>query len=72
MSLDTHREGEIIFNRILGDYGGEISRYTLEGLMLYEYNYSNVLAYTIILNLVGDGRLKLIKHSDGEYYKILR
>ena len=68
--LDTSKEEKVIYDVVQNKYDGVISRYILEGLLLYEYNYSPFKMYQIIMNLTLNNKLFLINKSDGEYYSI--
>ena len=56
----------------LVDENNLISKYTLEGHLLYgDLNLTNFRMYHIILSLQNKGLLKSIKKSDGEYYLLV-
>ncbi|MBE6502678.1 MAG: hypothetical protein E7Z76_00075 [Methanobrevibacter sp.] len=56
----------------LVDENNLISKYTLEGYLLYEdLKLSNFRMYHIILSLQNKGLLKTIEKSDGEYYLLV-
>ena len=56
----------------LVDENNLISKYTLEGYLLYEdLKLSNFIMYHIILSLQNKGLLKTIEKSDGEYYLLV-
>ena len=62
---------DIILKMITNEYNGLISRYKLEGLLLYSYFCSINRTYRIITQLVIDNKICLITQSDGEYYKVI-
>lgn len=68
--VNTEKEEKVIYELIQNNYNGVIPRYTLEGIILYEYNQSMVRLYNIVMNLTLDDKLELISKDDGEYYKI--
>ena len=56
----------------LVDENNLISKYTLEGHLLYgDLNLTNFRMYHIILSLQNKGLLKTINKSDGEYYLLV-
>ena len=57
----------------LVDESNTVSKYTLEGHILYgELKLSNFRMYHIILSLQNKGLLKTIDKSDGEYYLLVK
>ena len=68
--IDTSKEEKLIYECIQNKYNGVIPRYTLEGLLLYELNYSPFKMYQVVMNLTLNEKLFLISKSDGEYYSI--
>ena len=68
--MDTTNEENIIYELIHNKYDDCISRYILEGIMLYEYNYAPSRMYNIIMNLTLSDRMELILKNDGEYYQL--
>lgn len=68
MRMDTSADEELVYNYILQQYNGSISRYLLEGYILYDLGRSPVRCYNILMNLVLKEKLFLVKGSDGEYY----
>jgi len=51
------------------DEKGLISKYTLEGHILYTMGCNNIQMYNIIMSLNNTQELIKIELSDGEYYK---
>lgn len=68
--LVTRDEEEMTYNWLIknvGD-GNDISRYILEGVLLYTLNIPNLKVYNVIMNLSNRNILELFTKSDGEYY----
>lgn len=51
------------------DEKGDVSRYTLEGHLLYTIGCTNLQMDTVIMNLTNNKELVLFNLPDGEYYK---
>ena len=51
------------------DEKGNISKYTLEGHLLYTLGCTNVEMYNVIVSLMNSKELVLFELSDGSYYK---
>lgn len=66
----TRDEEEISYDWLLKFVGDNeyISRYTFEGVLLYELNIPYLKVYNVIMNLSDRGILKLVNKSDGDYY----
>lgn len=66
----TREEEEITYNWLIRNVGdnNEISRYILEGVLLYTLNIPNLKVYNVIMNLSDKGILKLFNKDDGDYY----
>lgn len=62
---------KIIYDLIQNEYNGIITRYTLEGILLYTYDCSHNRMYRVIMELILNEKIILEKLSDGEYYKIV-
>ena len=70
LNLKEKESYELI--KSLVDENNLISKYTLEGYLLYEdLKLSNFRMYHIILSLQNKGLLKTIEKSDGEYYLLV-
>lgn len=62
---------EIIRNLSEKEEDGLVSRYIVEGNLLYgNLNVSNFRMYHILISLENKGILKKIKKNDGEYYQV--
>ena len=48
---------------------GLVSKYILEGHLLYTIGCSNVETYNVIMSLTNNGELLPVELSDGEYYR---
>lgn len=68
--INTANEEKIIYELIHNKYDDCISRYILEGILLYEYDYNPARVYNIIMNLTLSNKMELILKSDGEYYQL--
>lgn len=72
LELNMKEEASYELIKQLVDDKGLISRYTLEGHLLYgDLSLSNFRMYHIILSLQNKGLLKSIKKDDGEYYLLV-
>ncbi|KZX13113.1 hypothetical protein MBORA_08630 [Methanobrevibacter oralis] len=72
LELNMKEEASYELIKKLVDDKGLISRYTLEGHLLYgDLGLSNFRMYYIILSLQNKGLLKSIKKDDGEYYLLV-
>lgn len=69
-AINISEEEKIIYDLIHNKYDDCISRYILEGILLYEYKYTPKKVYNIIMNLTLANQLELILKSDGEYYQL--
>lgn len=69
--LNTKEEEKQIYKYIEDnvDEDNTVTRYRLEGVLLYEYNLSHAKMYQVLMNLVNQGIIGLINKSDGEYYE---
>lgn len=47
-----------------------LSRYRVEGVLLYDFKLSYSKMYMVVMNLVEKGMINLINKSDGEYYQL--
>jgi len=62
---------EIIRNLSKDEEDGLVSRYIVEGNLLYgNLKVSNFRMYHILISLINKGILKKIKKNDGEYYQV--
>ena len=72
MELNKKEKESYELIKSLVDENNLISKYTLEGYLLYEdLKLSNFRMYHIILSLQNKGLLKTIEKSDGEYYLLV-
>lgn len=69
--IDTSKEENKLRELLLDitDEQGIISRYMLEGYILYELGYSNIQMDNMIISLKNNRELYSLKKSDGEYYR---
>lgn len=62
---------DIIRNLSKDEEDGLVSRYIVEGNLLYgNLKVSNFRMYHILISLINKGILKKIKKNDGEYYQV--
>ena len=71
-SVNTKKEEQKLYDYMIenSDSDGTLSRYRIEGVLLYEFQLSHSKMYRVVMNLVNDGVISLINKSDGEYYKL--
>ena len=70
--INTEKEEQMLLEYINDNCNDDktISRYRVEGVLLYEFQLSHIKMYRIVMNLVNDGIISLINKSDGEYYQL--
>lgn len=61
---------KLIYELIEKKYKGIVSRYTIEGILLYTCKCSHNKMYRILMESVLDEKLFLVELSDGQYYKL--
>ncbi|MDO5823099.1 hypothetical protein [Methanobrevibacter sp.] len=72
LELNLKEEESYKLIKSLVDDKNLISKYTLEGYLLYgDLKLTNFRMYHIILSLQNKGLLKLINKADGEYYLLV-
>ena len=72
LELNQKEKDSYTLIKELVDENNLISKYTLEGHLLYgDLNLTNFRMYHIILSLQNKGLLKTINKSDGEYYLLV-
>ena len=70
--LDVKEQKSLEIIEKLADQDRTISKYILEGILLYgDLKLSNFRMYHIILSLENKGIIKPINKSDGEYYLLI-
>ena len=67
--IDTSVEEDWTKNVLL-ENNGLISRYILEGMLLYDLKCSNNKMYHTLMNLILKEELELVELDDGEYYSL--
>ena len=73
MELNQKEKDSYALIQDLVDDKNIVSKYTLEGHMLYgDLKLTNFRMYNIILSLQNKGLLKSIDKNDGEYYLLVK
>lgn len=69
--IDTSKKEEELRDLLtdIVDERGIISKYILEGHLLYTLNCNNVEMYNVIMSLKNNRELYSLELDDGEYYK---
>ena len=62
---------ELVVDLIRNEYDGLISKYLLEGHLLYTFNLKPSRVYRVIMGLELDEIIEGFEGSDGEYYKLM-
>lgn len=68
--INTDKE-ETWVKDFLTSNNGLVSRYIIEGKLLYELNCSPNRMYYTLMNLTNNDEIELVEHTDGEYYALL-
>lgn len=70
--VNTEKEEKQLYDYMVENCSDDktLSRYRVEGVLLYEFQLSHSKMYRVVMNMVNEGIISLINKSDGEYYKI--
>lgn len=70
--INTAKEEQMLLDYIKDNCDDDktLSRYRVEGVLLYEFQLSHIKMYRVVMNLVNNGIISLINKSDGEYYQL--